>query len=76
MSPQYEMRKPTTEAEAVSILKSSVLVLFEQIQFERGERTRAWNGAFVDHVHKEAVHAMEWLAERHPLPVRDEQSGV
>ncbi len=63
---KYEIKRATTEAEAISILKSSILVLFEQIEHYRGNRLRAWNGEFVDHVHKEASEALTWLSERHP----------
>lgn len=72
----YEMRVPTTEAEAVEILKSAVLVIFGQVRSYRGEkngdgeRLKGWNGDYVDHVKAEADGALEWLDARNPKTPR------
>lgn len=63
---EYEVRRPTTEAEAVWILEDAVAVLHEQIEFYRGIRKRAWNGSFVDNAKAEATGALAWLADRFP----------
>jgi hypothetical protein len=63
---QYDMRRPTTEAEAIAIIDDAQRVIWEQIEFYRGVRKRGWNGEFVDHLRKEATHAIAFLADRHP----------
>ena len=66
------MRVPTSEAEAIDILKSAALVLFQQVRHYRGEknqygeRFKPFNGQYVDHVKAEADAALDWLALRHP----------
>jgi len=61
---QYKMRCPTNEAEAIAILESAVNVMRGQLEFERGKRKRAWNGAFVEHCEMEARNALAFLTER------------
>lgn len=60
------MRRPASEAEAIAIIEEAQGVLWQQIEFYRGERKRGWNGEFVDHLKKEATHALAWLADRYP----------
>lgn len=69
---EYELRVPTTEAEAVEILKGAALVLFQQVRHYRGEknnlgeRFKPFNGQYVDHVKKEADVALDWLSAKFP----------
>lgn len=63
---QYEMARPTTEAEAVEIISAALLVIYGQIEVYRGDRKKAWNGEFVDHCRNEAIHSLAWLADRYP----------
>ena len=69
---QYKMKHPATEAEAIDIINSAVSVLYNQIEYYRGDRKRSWNGDFVDHVKTEAIHALGWLALTvcHPPPTQ------
>lgn len=66
---QYEMKRPTTEAEAVEIISSALNVIYGQIEVYRGVRKKAWDGSFVDHLRTEAVGALAWLADKYPKPL-------
>lgn len=63
---KYEMKRPTTEAEAIEIIEGAVQVIYGQIEVYRGVKRKAWNGDFVDHCRTEAIHALAWLADRYP----------
>lgn len=65
----YEMKRPTTEAEAIEIIDSALRVIWGQIEHYRGQRKRAWNGAFVDHLRVEVNYSLAWLADRYPKPL-------
>lgn len=62
----YEMRRPSSEAEAIEIIDAALRVIYGQIEVHRGVKKRAWNGEYVDHVRIEANHALAWLADRYP----------
>lgn len=68
---QYEMRRPTTEAEAIDIIASAMRVIYGQIEVYRGTKKKAWNGEYVDHLQQEATHALAWLADRYPQRLND-----
>lgn len=63
---KYEMRRPTTEAEAIEIIDEAMRVIYGHVEYYRGVRKKSWNGEFVDHLRTEANHALAWLADRHP----------
>lgn len=65
---KYEMKRPTTEEEAVSIITQALLVVHGQIDYYRGDSKRSWNGEFVDHCRNEAMHSLSWLADRYTAP--------
>lgn len=63
---KYEMRRPTTEAEAIEIIDGALRVIYGQIEVYRGVKKKAWTGDFVDHLRIEANHALAWLSDRYP----------
>jgi hypothetical protein len=71
---QYEMKRPTTEAEAIEIIDGALRVIYGQIEVYRGVKRKAWNGDFIDHLKIEATHSLAWLADRYPKRSPQESS--
>jgi hypothetical protein len=61
---QYAMRQPNSVEEATEIIAEAVSVLYQQIEFHNGKRSKAWNGDFVAHLKDEAERACAWLRSR------------
>jgi hypothetical protein len=61
VSATLDFRNAKTEAEAVAIFKSWLIVSTQQIAFYRRESKLAFDGGYVDHVRREAEAALAFL---------------